>query len=166
MSRPARAALGLAGRALLVIVALTAHGPRAFAAAGPTPATASPIGADTPVTYIGADSVAAGFARGAVLVRQGNYMIHASRRTAPGMVEVHDEDTDLIYVLDGTATFVTGGRVLDGKVTGPGEIRGTELAGGTTRHLVKGDVVVVPNGVCHWFQEVSSPFLYYVVKVR
>ena len=34
------------------------------------------------------------------------------------------------------------------------------------RRLVPGDVVVVPNGVPHWFKEVEAPFLYYVVKVR
>jgi glc operon protein GlcG len=29
-----------------------------------------------------------------------------------------------------------------------------------------GDVVVIPNGVPHWFKEVEAPFLYYVIKVR
>jgi hypothetical protein len=26
--------------------------------------------------------------------------------------------------------------------------------------------MIIPNGVPHWFKEVDSPFLYYVVKVR
>jgi glc operon protein GlcG len=45
------------------------------------------------------------------------------------------------------------------------EIRGTAIDGGTTRHLAKGDVVVVPNGLPHWFKLVDGPLLYYVVKV-
>jgi glc operon protein GlcG len=38
--------------------------------------------------------------------------------------------------------------------------------GGETRKLVPGDVVIIPNGVPHWFKEVEAPFDYYVVKVR
>ncbi len=126
------------------------------------------------ITYIDSPMVAAAFAKGAVLVgneehmmhASRNYMVHASRREAPGMAEIHDWDTDIIHVLDGTATFVTGGTVVDPKPTGPGEIRGKAIQGGETRRLVKGDVIIVPNGVPHWFQGVQGPFLYYVVKVR
>jgi quercetin dioxygenase-like cupin family protein len=37
--------------------------------------------------------------------------------------------------------------------------------GGDTNHLAKGDVIIIPNGVPHWFTETSTPFLYFVVKV-
>jgi quercetin dioxygenase-like cupin family protein len=93
-------------------------------------------------------------------------MVHASRREKPGMVEAHTWDTDVIYVLDGTATFVTGGKLVSGKEIAPGEIRGTDIQGGETRQLKKGDVITIPNGTPHWFKEVQGPFLYYVVKVR
>ena len=119
-----------------------------------------------PVAYFPADSVAASFARGGVLLVQPHYMIHTSKRLEPGKIEVHDQDTDLIYVLDGSATFVTGGTLLDGKAIAPGETRGTKLEGGTTRQLVKGDVIVVPNGTAHWFKAVTGPFYYYTIKVR
>jgi glc operon protein GlcG len=79
---------------------------------------------------------------------------------------VHTKDTDIVYVLRGSATFVTGGTVVDGRTTAPEEIRGTSIQGGQTLRLVPGDVVVVPNGTPHWFQEVRGPLLYYVVKVR
>jgi quercetin dioxygenase-like cupin family protein len=55
--------------------------------------------------------------------------------------------------------------VVDGASTAVDEVRGARIEGGETRRLVKGDVVVVPHGVPHWFQQVQSPFLYYVVKV-
>ena len=117
------------------------------------------------VTYLDANQVAAAFAKGVPLLEVPGYKIHASRREGPGMAEVHELDTDIIYVLDGKATLVTGGEVVDGKTTAPSEIRGSSIHGGDTRQLAKGDVLVVPNGVPHWFREVQGPLLYYVVKV-
>lgn len=122
--------------------------------------------ASSSVTYIPADQVNAAFAKGAVLVNNGNYMVHASRRDTEGQVEVHVKDADVIYMLEGTTTFVTGGKVVGGQTTAPDEIRGTSVLGGETRKLTKGDVIVVPKGTPHWFKEVSGPVLYYVVKVR
>ncbi|MCI0568031.1 MAG: heme-binding protein [Acidobacteria bacterium] len=120
------------------------------------------------VSYFPKDQVAAAFNQGAVLLDGSgrNYMIHASRRQKPGMAEVHLKDTDVIYVVGGSVTFVTGGKVVDGKTTEPDEIRGSSIQGGDSRHLAKGDVITVPSGTPHWFKEVDSPFTYYVVKVR
>src|SRR5213593_5306873 len=130
-------------------------------------AAASPsLGAD--VTYFPADKVSAAFAKGTVLFDGAgrNYMVHASRRDAAGQAEVHTKDTDIIYVLDGATTFVTGGSVVEGKTTAPDEIRGAAIRDGASRRLGKGDVIIVPNGNPHWFKEVEGPVLYYVVKVR
>jgi glc operon protein GlcG len=120
------------------------------------------------VTYFDSGAVWAAFAKGAVLFdgQGGNYMVHASRREAPGMAEIHTKDADIVYVLEGTATLVTGGMAIDPKTTAPDELRGTAITGGETRRLKKGDVIIVPAGVPHWFKEVTNPFLYYVVKVR
>jgi glc operon protein GlcG len=82
------------------------------------------------------------------------------------MAEIHQDDTDIIYVLEGAATFVTGGSVEGGTAIAPREIRGAAIRGGETRRLARGDVAIVPNGTPHWFKEVSAPFNYYVVKVR
>ena len=121
-----------------------------------------------PVRYFRAENVAKSFAEGAVLdaLPGMNYMIHTSRRTAPGMAEVHTLDTDLIHVLEGSAVFVTGGTVVAPKNTAPDEIRGTEISGGETRVLAPGDVIIVPAGTPHWFRDVRGPVLYYTVKVR
>lgn len=123
----------------------------------------------TPVKFIDAKFVADSFAKGAVLEDGSNgenYMVHASRRDKPGMSEVHELDTDIIYVLEGTATFVTGGRSVDPKMVAANEFRGSMIDGGETRQLQKGDVVIVPKGTPHWFKQVDGAFLYYVVKVR
>ena len=120
------------------------------------------------VTYFPAEKVSAAFEKGAVLFEGagGNYMVHASRRDAAGEAEVHVRDTDIIHVLEGATTFVTGGTVVDGRTTAPDEIRGTAVRDGDTRRLGKGDVIIVPNGTPHWFEKVDGPVLYYVVKVR
>jgi len=118
-----------------------------------------------PATYLDHAAVAAAFARGAPLLETPEYKVHASRRTEPGRVEVHEYETDVVYVLEGEATFVTGGTLVDGKVTAPGEIRGARIEGGSVQRLVPGDVVVVPHGTPHWFRAIGkAPFLYFVVK--
>jgi mannose-6-phosphate isomerase-like protein (cupin superfamily) len=68
-------------------------------------------------------------------------------------------------VLDGSATIVTGGTATDPKTIATDEIRGASIESGQSRTLVKGDVMVIPNGTPHWFKEIQGPFLYYVVKV-
>jgi len=121
------------------------------------------------VQYWDQTHVKAAFAKGSVLfdgAGDRNYMVHASRRDSAGLAEVHAKDTDIIYVLDGTATVVTGGSVIDGKATAVDEVRGARIENGERRRLARGDVMIVPNGTPHWFQEVKAPFTYYVVKVR
>jgi len=129
-------------------------------------ATSPSLGAD--VRYFPAEKVSAAFAKGAVLFdgEGRNYMVHASRREAAGQAEVHVKDADIIYVLEGSTTFVTGGTLVDGKTTAPDEIRGAAIKGGESRRLGKGNVIIVPNGTPHWFKQVDGPVLYYVVKVR
>lgn len=122
-----------------------------------------------PVSFFPKKDVDEGFAKGSVLFDGSggrNYMVHASRREGPGMVEVHTKDTDILYVLKGSATVVTGGTMVEGKNIAADEIRGKEINRGETRKLVPGDAMIIPNGVPHWFKEVDAPFLYYVVKVR
>jgi uncharacterized protein GlcG (DUF336 family) len=119
----------------------------------------------TGVTTLPANAVRAGFAKGAVLLDRGEYQIHASRRDGPGKAEVHQVDTDVFYVLEGTATIVTGGKVPDLAPSGPNELRGSRIEGGETRTIGPGDVVVIPSGTPHWFRDVKAPVLYFAVKV-
>ena len=106
------------------------------------------------------------FAKSVPLLINSRYKVQTGRRvTAPGAVEVHEKDTDIFYVVEGTATIVTGGLAGGAKTTGPAEIRGDKITGGTKRKLEKGAVIVIPKGTPHWFTEVSNPFLYFVIKV-
>jgi glc operon protein GlcG len=127
-----------------------------------------------PVTYIESQKVSASFAKGAVLVGEDetmmhaarNYMVHASHRDKTGVVEIHEFDTDIVYVLKGSAQLITGGTPVGTMTIAPHEFRAPSVNGGDTRKLAPGDVVIIPNGVPHWFKEVEAPFDYYVVKVR
>lgn len=120
------------------------------------------------VLFFSNDQVTESFSKGAVLLdgTNRNYMVNTSRRNQPGLAEIHSLDTDIIYVTEGTATFVTGGTAVETKEIALNEIRGSRIDGGETRQLSKGDVIIVPNGVPHWFKEVGGTFLYYTIKVR
>lgn len=133
----------------------------ALAGARAVTAASSPAAA---VSHFDSERVRDAFARGQPLHETGGYKIHASRRDQPGLVEVHEHETDVLYVVEGSATLVTGGTPVDPQTTGPGEIRAPRVEGGEARQLARGDVVVIPNGVPHWFKETSDPFLYFVVK--
>ena len=92
-------------------------------------------------------------------------LVSGSHRDKAGQVEVHDKETDVIYVIEGEATFVTGGTAVGLKQTKAGQSIGTEVKDGEAHHLTKGDVIVVPAGTPHWFKEVPKTVSYYVVKV-
>ena len=125
------------------------------------------MAAQTPSTVIYKDhnAVAAAIANGGNLVSGPDFTISISRRTGPGQVEVHDKETDTFYVLEGEATFVTGGTMVGGRVSRPNQHLGTDIQGGQTHHLVKGDVIAISAGTPHWFKEVTKPIAYYTVKV-
>jgi mannose-6-phosphate isomerase-like protein (cupin superfamily) len=117
------------------------------------------------VTYVDHAKVADALAKGGALITQSDLSVRGSHRDVPGEVEVHDNETDVIYVVDGEATFVTGGKMTGGRDNGPGQHLGSGVQGGETHHLTKGDVITVPAGVPHWFKAVPHPISYYVVKV-
>ena len=117
------------------------------------------------VTYVDHQKVTAALSKGGPLVSAPDLLVSGSHRDKAGQVEAHDKETDVIYVVDGTATFVTGGTMVGGKTTKPGQLMGSDIKGGQTHHLSKGDVIVVPAGIPHWFKEVPQSVSYYVVKV-
>jgi mannose-6-phosphate isomerase-like protein (cupin superfamily) len=77
------------------------------------------------------------------------FQLDAGRRSGPGELECHDSVTDIMRVVEGNATVVTG-----------------DNGAGVTHQLGPGDVLVIPEGVPHGFTSASDPFLYFVVKVE
>jgi mannose-6-phosphate isomerase-like protein (cupin superfamily) len=124
---------------------------------------------DSGVIYVAHDKVNATFEKGGTLIPRGaaGYTVMAARHDSPGQAEVHALDTDVFYITEGGATFITGGKVVEPKESGANEIRGKSIDGGTTHSLTKGDVIVIPKGVPHQFKEITGvPVLYFVVKIR
>ena len=105
--------------------------------------------------FFSSDDLARKFAAGGLLLEQRSFKLDAGRREAPGAPELHASEVDVMRVVQGSATVVTGG-----------EIRGDRIEGGEARAVSEGDVLAIPSGVPHQFVEVSDPFLYFVVKVE
>jgi mannose-6-phosphate isomerase-like protein (cupin superfamily) len=121
--------------------------------------------ASSGVIHVDPAKVAAALAKGGDLVTRPDLLVSGGHREKGGQVEVHDRETDVLYILDGEATFVFGGQMVGGTVSGPGQWRGTDITGGETRHIAKGDVFVIPAGIPHWFKQVPKSVSYFVVKV-
>jgi quercetin dioxygenase-like cupin family protein len=151
-----------ADRASRVVAAVAAIAVSAWT----TPAVRGQQTAAASVSYWSSSET---FAKGSLLLDRmdsDHYQIFAVRRDAPGGVELHTLDTDIVLVLEGAATFVTGGTVTGARSRTPAEMTGSGISGGQARRLAKGDVIVVPNGTPHWFREVSPFIRYFAVKLR
>jgi len=125
-------------------------------------AGAQSTGAGT--VYVDAAKVAAAIAKGGNLVSASDLTVLGAHREAAGQVEVHDKESDVIYIIEGDATFVTGGKVVGGKQSRPNQWLGSDITGGDSRSLHKGDIIVVPAGTPHWFKQVPKSVNYLVVK--
>jgi mannose-6-phosphate isomerase-like protein (cupin superfamily) len=129
-------------------------------------ATSLLIAADpAPVTYVDSAKVAAALEKGGPLAKGDGFTVSGARRTGPGQVEVHDKETDIFYITDGEAMFVTGGKMIGGKQSRPDQWLGENIEGGEVHHLAKGDVIAIPAGTPHWFKGVPKSINYYMVKV-
>jgi mannose-6-phosphate isomerase-like protein (cupin superfamily) len=89
-------------------------------------------------------------------------------RVKSGQGEWHHDFADVMIVLEGHARIVTGGEVVNGKQTAPGEIRGDGVKGGTTQEFGPGDTIRIEAQVPH--QILLAPgttsFRYFVVKLK
>jgi quercetin dioxygenase-like cupin family protein len=117
------------------------------------------------VTSIDAERVAAVFAAGGRLAAGSDFSASVLRRTRGGDSEVHQKETDIFYVVDGAATFVTGGTLTGGKETAANQLRGSGIDNGQVHNLKKGDFIVIPAGVPHWFKEVPESINYLTIKI-
>lgn len=115
--------------------------------------------------WVGHDAVAMALSKGGAIDAGSDYRVSGVRRAKAGQVEVHEKETDIFYIMDGEAEFVTGGTMVAGKSSGNGQWLGTGIDGGKTQHLSKGDVIVIPAGTPHWFKEIPQSINYYMVKV-
>lgn len=78
-------------------------------------------------------------------------------RVAPTPPLSHTTDAEILVVVDGSATFVVGGALVDPKPSANGaNIAGTAITGGQSMKIAKGDWVIVPENTPHWFQVIDG----------
>jgi mannose-6-phosphate isomerase-like protein (cupin superfamily) len=125
----------------------------------------SAAGVPTEVTYIPHDKVTDTMVKGGPIVKDPGLLVLAQRRRA-GEVEVHDKTNHVFIIVEGEATLVTGGKLVNGRKTAPDQWRGPSIEGGETYHLSKGDVITIPAKTPHWFKEVPTETIaYYAVNI-
>jgi mannose-6-phosphate isomerase-like protein (cupin superfamily) len=123
-------------------------------------------GGPTVVTYVPAAKVSATMAKGGQIIGDHGLIVLAQRRSA-GEVEVHEKTNHVFIIVEGEATFVTGGTPVDIKDTAPGQKRAPSVQGGEVHHLVKGDVITIPAKTPHWFKEVPTKTIaYYAINTE
>ena len=85
------------------------------------------------------------------LVRAGISVASLELWKGPGKPAVHPTDAEYAIVVAGAGSLVSGGTLVDAKVTNAGLTEGSRIEGGTSRPIVPGDVIMVPAGVPHSF---------------
>jgi glc operon protein GlcG len=141
---------------------LAVAGAEAFAQAQAATGNGSGNGA----AYFSSAALQEKFEQGGLLLDTRGFKLDAGRRVTPGEVEYHERFVDVMHVVEGRATVVTGGTLVEPREVGAGELRAESVEGGTPHELSEGDVLAIPSGVPHQFVDVSDPFLYFVVKVE
>jgi len=123
-------------------------------------------GVPTAVHYIGHDKVAEVMSKGGPIVSDPGLIVLAQRRQA-GEVEYHDRTNHVFVMVEGEATLVVGGTMVNAKRTARDQMRAPSLEGGTTYHMSKGDVITIPAKTPHWFKEVPTRTVaYYAVNIE
>lgn len=123
-------------------------------------------GVPTVVTYVPHDTVSATMAKGGSIINDHGLIVLAQRRSA-GEVEFHEKTNHVFIIVEGEATFVTGGTMVGARETAPGQRRAPSVQGGATHHLTKGDVITIPARTPHWFKDVPTPTIaYYAINTE
>jgi len=84
------------------------------------------------------------------------YNVNLEHRVMGAAASVHEKEAELFYVIDGGGTIVTGGKLTGEQRTNAENLTGTGIEGGTSKKVSKGDFVLVPEGVPHWFSAVDK----------
>lgn len=97
----------------------------------------------------------------------GTHMLMLSQRTASGGAEIHAHFDDVMLVMEGNATLITGGELIDAQAGSNGEIKGSGIRNGIAQPIAAGDLVHIPAGTPHQLQ--IAPGTIYsalVIKVK
>lgn len=90
------------------------------------------------------------------LIELAPYNVNIEYRVAVANAAVHEREAELFYVVDGSATMVTGGTLVNASRTNPDNLSGAGIEGGKAQRVAKGDFVMVPEGTPHWFSAIDG----------
>ena len=90
------------------------------------------------------------------LLKLAPYTASLEYRGSVGPAAVHEKEAEMFYVIDGSATLVTGGKLTEEKRTNAENLTGSGIEGGTPRPVAKGDFIIVPENTPHWFSAIND----------
>jgi len=99
------------------------------------------------------------------ILELGSYDGHLEYRAAVGNAAVHEHEAELFYVIDGSATLTTGGKLVNEKRTDAANLNGSGIEGGTPRAISKGDWILVPENTPHWFSPIHGVLVLFSMHV-
>ena len=131
-----------------------------------TSAPSTGQGVPAAVHFIPHDKVDAVMAKGGPIINDPGLVVLANRRNA-GAVEYHEHTNHIFIMVEGEATFITGGTMVGAKQTNADQMTATSIEGGETFHLTKGDVITIPAKTPHWWKELSTKTVaYYAINIE
>ena len=134
--------------------------------AAKTPDTYSPDTLIAMEKALAQKAEASGLASEAIKKYSTDYTMLAFRSQS-GKPELHEKFADFYFVLDGSATLISGGQIVNAKTTAPGEVRGDSIQDGKETKLKKGDIVHIPADIPHQLTLAKGDtFQYFVIKVQ
>jgi mannose-6-phosphate isomerase-like protein (cupin superfamily) len=169
--------------ALLAAMAVMAGRPGGSAAVKPAPSTAIPqapapqMDAAMMKTFTPAADVQALLAKAKGERKEGQVMVaehilslapytsNLEYRPIDGAVAVHEKEAEMVYVIDGGGSLITGGKVVGEKRTNDANLSGIAIDGGSTQMINKGDFAIIPEGTPHQFKPSNGPLVLMTLHV-
>jgi mannose-6-phosphate isomerase-like protein (cupin superfamily) len=90
------------------------------------------------------------------ILRLAPYNASLEYRASVGPAAVHEKEAEMFYVIDGSATMVTGGKLVNETRPNADNLSGTAIEGGNSRNVAKGDFIIVPENTPHWFSAING----------
>lgn len=93
------------------------------------------------------------------------YNANLEYRAAAAPASVHETEAEMFYVIEGSGTLVTGGKLTEEKRTNAENLSGSSIEGGTAREVAKGDFIIVPQNTPHWYSKVNGALVLMSIHV-
>lgn len=99
------------------------------------------------------------------LLKLAPYRVSVEYSAVVAPAAIHEKVAEMVYVIEGGATLITGGKLIGEKRMNADNLIGSGIEGGESRPLSKGDFYIVPEGVPHWFNNIQEVLVQMTFKV-